>query len=286
MKITPLASESMGTRSMAVLVETKDCRILIDPGASLGPLRFGLEPHMLELEKLAIAKKAIFDKARKADILTVSHYHYDHHDPASPKIFRGKKVFLKHPTEKINISQKGRAAELLKAIEGLPASLEFSDGKTFEFGKTTLAFSEPVPHGTNTKLGYVVELAVSEGKSTFVHTSDVEGPSLKEQASFIIKAQPTVVACDGPMTYMMHRYGKKALKASNSNLVRIIEKTPVENLLLDHHFLRDPKWKSKIKPVLKAGRENGCKVQSFAGYLGKKDELLEARRKELWKGTA
>ena len=49
MKITPLAADSMGTRSMATFVETGDCRILIDPGAELGPMRYGLAPHPLEL---------------------------------------------------------------------------------------------------------------------------------------------------------------------------------------------------------------------------------------------
>lgn len=43
MNIVPLAFESMGVRSMATFVET-DQRILIDPGTSIAPKRFGF-PH-------------------------------------------------------------------------------------------------------------------------------------------------------------------------------------------------------------------------------------------------
>ncbi len=35
MKITPLAFDSFGTRSMSTFVETKDVKILIDPGVAL-----------------------------------------------------------------------------------------------------------------------------------------------------------------------------------------------------------------------------------------------------------
>jgi len=42
-KIIPLAFESFGVRSMATYVET-DQKILIDPGTSLGPKRFGFPP--------------------------------------------------------------------------------------------------------------------------------------------------------------------------------------------------------------------------------------------------
>ncbi len=36
-KITPLAFESMGVRSMCTLVETKDLKVLVDPGVSVAP---------------------------------------------------------------------------------------------------------------------------------------------------------------------------------------------------------------------------------------------------------
>src|SRR4030095_12254168 len=44
MKVIPLAAESLGVRSMATYVEVGGTGILIDPGATLAPARFGLPP--------------------------------------------------------------------------------------------------------------------------------------------------------------------------------------------------------------------------------------------------
>jgi len=285
MRVIPVASESMGVRSMAVLVKTRDCRILIDPSVALGPKRYGLPPHKVEEDRSTSLWKRVLDSAKEADVLTISHYHYDHHDPDRPEMFKDKALLIKHPTENINQSQKGRASKFLKAIGGLPSAVENADGRKFEFGNTSLEFSRAVPHGTNTRLGYVVELAITEGAETLVHTSDVQGPSLDEQVEFVIRSQPTIVACDGPMTYMMYRYGNDALERSIANLIRIMGETPVKTLMLDHHLLRDINWKKRMQPVFDAGKEHGCRVQTFAEFAGGEDELLEARRKEFHGST-
>ncbi|HHH80168.1 MAG TPA: MBL fold metallo-hydrolase, partial [Thermoplasmatales archaeon] len=92
MKIVPVASDSLGVRSMATYVETKDCKIFIDPSAALGPSRYGLPPHPVELEMLDETKKRIAEIAKGCDVLVISHYHYDHYDP-SAGFYDGKKVF-------------------------------------------------------------------------------------------------------------------------------------------------------------------------------------------------
>ncbi|MCJ7571679.1 MAG: hypothetical protein MUO82_07360 [Candidatus Thermoplasmatota archaeon] len=48
MIIKPIVSDSLGVRSMAIYVETEDCKILIDPSAALGPSRYGLPPRYLQ----------------------------------------------------------------------------------------------------------------------------------------------------------------------------------------------------------------------------------------------
>jgi len=48
MKITPLAADSLGARSMATIVETPDVSVLIDPSVRLGPFRYDLRPHPTE----------------------------------------------------------------------------------------------------------------------------------------------------------------------------------------------------------------------------------------------
>lgn len=105
MNLTPLAADSMGARSMAFLVETKDVRIVIDPSVRLGPYRNGLGPHETELERLSVLHDNIAKAVVKADVLTISHYHYDHHEPDYPDWCKDKVLLVKHPTENINKRQ-------------------------------------------------------------------------------------------------------------------------------------------------------------------------------------
>lgn len=282
MKITPLASDSFSTRSIATFVETKGCNIIIDPGISIAPIRYGLEPHPIEIKELMAGWERIKKHAKQADVFTLTHYHFDHHNPDEPGLWEGKKAFVKHPTENINLSQKGRAAEFLPKIQGI-AEVEYCDGKSYEFGKTKITFSEAVPHGPATRLGYVTEVMIEEGSECFIHTSDIEGPCLKEHTDFILKGNPTVLFVDGPLSYIMYRYGTKAMQNSILNLQKIIKETDVKRIAIDHHFLRDLKWKERIAPVIETAERKGVEFGTAADFIGKKNELLEANRKELFK---
>jgi predicted metallo-beta-lactamase superfamily hydrolase len=273
----------MGTRSMATFVETKDCSILVDPGVALGPIRYGLSPHPKEEKLLDLHWRKIKKHAKKAKVLTISHYHFDHHDPDKPNVYKGKILLTKHPEHNINKSQKKRAAQFLKELGEIPKNLEFADGEDFSFRSTTIRFSEAVPHGSNTKLGYVTQILIKEGRSRFIHTSDVQGPCLPEHTEFILQERPHVLFCDGPMSYMLgFRYSKKALGDSLENLIMIIEETKVKKLVLDHHLLRDLKWNAVINPVLSAAKEQKVRIMTMAEFAGEKNLILEARRKELW----
>lgn len=282
-KIIPLAFDSFGVRSMATFVETDDLKVLIDPGVSLAPIRYGLEPHPLEWKRLDETWEMIKQHAEDSDILIVTHYHYDHYDPDHPELYKGKLVFIKHPTQNINKSQKERAAFFLEAIKGLPKRLEYSDGKNFQLGKTFINFSNAVCHGTNPRLGYVTEVSIKNNNEKFLHTSDVEGPALENQIEFILTEKPDVLFVDGPMTYMLgFRYSYKSLEISNNNLVQAIKETNIHTLVLDHHFLRDLKYKTRIKPLYEAAEERRVKVITAAEFCGRKIEMLEALRKELY----
>ena len=48
MKIVPLAADSLGVRSMATYVEAGATGVLIDPGATLASMRYGLPPSSEE----------------------------------------------------------------------------------------------------------------------------------------------------------------------------------------------------------------------------------------------
>lgn len=285
MEIEPLAFDSFGTRSMSTLVKTDDVSILIDPGVALGPNRYGYPPHPIEIERLKQHWSKIIKYAKIAEVLIVTHYHYDHHNPNDAlEIYNGKKVFIKHPTEKINFSQKGRAEYFIGQIKGLPQRIEYSDGKEFQFGNTKIKFSLPVCHGTNPRLGYVTEVLIDDGYR-FIHTSDVEGPSLPEQVEFILENLPNLVIIDGPLSYMLgFRYSQESLNSSTENMLKILEKCPLEAMIVDHHFLRDLEWQSRIEKVFEVADKKKIKVQTSAEYVGKPLDMLEAHRKELFKG--
>lgn len=281
--VKPLAFDSFGVRSMATFVETGDVAVLIDPGVSLAPSRYGLSPHPVEWQRLAECRADVKAHAARSDVLIVTHYHYDHHDPAEPEVYEGKLLYLKHPREKINRSQAGRAAYFLEQLAGLPRAIEIADGKQFTHGATTIVFSPPVYHGTNAQLGYVVEVSIACGSEKVVFTSDVEGPSVPEQAAFILQEQPELLVLDGPMTYMLgYRYSQKSLELAIGNINRIITETPVKAILLEHHFMRDLKYRERIPAVYDCAAAHDVKVLTAAEYLGREVEMLEARRKELF----
>src|SRR5437899_13003562 len=77
-RVIPLAAESLGVRSMATYVEAGDLGILIDPGATLAPARWGLPPADAEWPALRRANDRISAYAARARPLLVSHYHDPH----------------------------------------------------------------------------------------------------------------------------------------------------------------------------------------------------------------
>jgi len=283
LKVKPLAFDSFGVRSMATFVETDDLKVLIDPGVSLAPSRYSLPPHPIEEQRMSETWADIKEHAARSDVLIVTHYHYDHYDPEEPELYKGKIVYLKHPKERINKSQEKRASYFLDKLKEIPKSIDIADGKEIEHGSTSIKFSSPVYHGTNPKLGYVVEVSISCGGEKVVFTSDVEGPSVDDQVEFIIRENPDVVILDGPMTYMLgFRYSRKSLALSVENMNRIIKETSAKTILVEHHFMRDLKYKERIAEVYECAEDNDVKVITAAEYLGRSIEMLEARRKELY----
>jgi hypothetical protein len=284
LNVKPLAFDSFGVRSMATFVETDDITVLIDPGVSLAPRRYNLPPHPIEEQRMSERWADIKEHAARSEVLIVTHYHYDHYDPEEPELYEGKIVYLKHPKEKINKSQAGRASYFLDKLNELPQSVDIADGNEFKHGATIIKFSPPVYHGTNPKLGYVVEVSISCGGEKMIFTSDVEGPSVADQAEFIIQENPDLLILDGPMTYMLgFRYSRKSLALSIENINRIIKETSVKSILVEHHFMRDLKYKERIAEVYECAAENDVSIITAAEYLGRGVDMLEARRRELYK---
>jgi predicted metallo-beta-lactamase superfamily hydrolase len=281
MKIEPLAFESLGVRSMATLVSTSDVTAGIDLAASLAPNRFGLPPHRIEKEILSSLLSKIRERASETEVMVVTHYHYDHVNPEQPDLFRDKLVLLKNPRRMINPSQRKRAASFLRDIRGLTKDVRYSDDNSFRFGDTTISFSRPVPHGSTASRGYVVEVCVRESEA-FLYSSDVNGPALPEHLDFILEERPKILFLDGPTTYIDTGFVDIEIKRTNQNLRKIMEETEVEQIVLDHHLLRDLDYYKHLSTVHELGEELGIRICSAAEFLNVEPILLEARRRELY----
>jgi predicted metallo-beta-lactamase superfamily hydrolase len=156
-KVVPLAAESLGVRSMCTYVETPDVRVLLDAGASLCPNRYGLPPHPLEYKAIIESRKRIAEAAEKADVVTVSHYHFDHHTPSyedwlcnwteedetAKQIYQDKIVLIKNPKERINFSQRRRGWVFQKTGGKYAKKLEIADERPSISEKPKLSFRSP-----------------------------------------------------------------------------------------------------------------------------------------------
>ncbi|MFH1056066.1 MAG: MBL fold metallo-hydrolase [Candidatus Altiarchaeota archaeon] len=277
MKITPVAFESLGVRSMATLVEAGK-RVFIDPSAALGPLRYGLPPHELELQALTEAKRRIHEIASGCDILIITHYHFDHHDPGET-FYGGKTILAKDTKNKINKSQTERGRYFANQLPE-DCKLEYADGREFYFDGLRIRFSPPVPHGPKgINLGYVLMCRIEEGGDVLVYSSDVQGPVDEEATEWIIQARPNLLIMDGPPTYFLgYKFSVENMRKAEENLIHIIDETGCE-VILDHHLLRDEKYRERFARVYATG-----KAKSAAEYLGVENRLLEMDRKRLWGG--
>lgn len=276
MKVVPVAADSLGVRSMATYVETNECKIFIDPGAALGPSRYGLPPAKEEFAALNQYTEEIHKIAVKCDILVISHYHYDHHNP-DETFYNKKTVFAKDIQKDINKSQKERGKYFAAQVKD-KCSLIYCDAQDFEIKGVKLKFSPPFYHGPEkTALGFVIMTTVDDGKFKFLHASDVQGPVSKDACRYIIKENPDLVMLDGPPTiFLGWKFSYKNLYQSIENLLRIISESKCK-IILDHHLLRDLKYRVLLSAVYEKGN-----IISSAEYLGKEINMLEAHRKNLW----
>ncbi|MBC7189506.1 MBL fold metallo-hydrolase [Candidatus Aerophobetes bacterium] len=111
--------DSMGAKSSSLLVETPDLRILVDPGAAAMQPSYPL-PDEKKAKLRKVALRFIKKAAKKADIVFISHYHYDHHTlPGEAKeIYQNKTLWIKNPNLFINLSQFERARLFLRELLG------------------------------------------------------------------------------------------------------------------------------------------------------------------------
>jgi len=293
MKVIPLAAESLGVRSMATYVEVGRTGILIDPGATLAPSRFGLPPTEAEWEALRRANDRISAYAARSSFVFVSHYHEDHFrsDPAS---YAGRRVrgsgrrpmyLTQRPVREIMSMltrwQAGRADALWKALEG-QARVESADGLQRREMDLELYVSPPLPHGVDgTPFGSVVGLTIVDPaeRERFVFASDLQGPASPVAAAYLVQQRPTLLYLSGPVSYLEREVGRDAIERAIDHLVRVVEATGCR-VIMDHHALRDARFAERFARLWET-----CCVVTAAAFLGLPDAPLESRRNSAWAAT-
>ncbi|MFX0097161.1 MAG: MBL fold metallo-hydrolase [Candidatus Hodarchaeota archaeon] len=265
---------------MATLVITKSHRILIDPGVALGPRRYGLPPTQSELVALELAKQRVMKSAEDADIIVVTHYHYDHHPrPGDDKLyqiaFKDKVVFAKDRKSNINASQRRRGLIFEKKVTDICRELVYVDGEDFDF----IRFSPAVWHGTvGSSVGFVIMVCIQEGEYRFIHGSDAQSLGDPKAMDWVVEENPGLLIVDGfPTTHIGRRTTNAEFEDAMNNLDRTIKAIRSKRIVLDHHIMRDIDYRKRIRPLLKAGKQ----ILSAAEFLGRENLLLEAWREDL-----
>ena len=268
----------------------------MDAGISLCPYRFSLPPHPVEFQTIARLRSEIAQAADKAEVVTISHYHFDHHTPSfedwlvnwtddgetARRIYKGKVVLAKNPKDKINASQRQRAWMFQKTGGKHAKTIEAADAKTFTFDATRLRFSEAVVHGSDdAALGWVIMATVECGGERFMFAPDIQGPMSTHTLELILNESPTVIMLGGPPLYLGgSRVEMSQLDRGLRNLERIVQTVPV--VILEHHALRDEAWQQKTASVFACADRVGHSVVTAAEFAGKENSFLESKRKQLF----
>lgn len=280
----------MGARGFGFLVETPDCRVVLDPAVALGPRREFPVPHPREYRRVYALHARLVSACRRAEVVMISHFHQDHYKPVktnflynvtTPAFARtlvaGKTVFHKDYTRAVNRSQARRGRRFLGHVRRVVASHEPVDGQTRRVGAsggTTLAFSPPVSHGPpGVPMGFVSCTAVEWDGTVVVFAPDVQGPSVPATTDWILARAPVAVFLGGPPLYLR---GSKFLprheRAATREVTRLAR--AVDDLVLDHHLLRSRAglgWLARFDHAA-----------SVAKAFDLPDELLEADRAALY----
>lgn len=295
-RVVPLAAESFGVRSMCTYVETPDSRVLLDAGVSLAPSRFGMPPHPREFEAIADARTRIAEVADKVEIVTVSHYHFDHHTPSfedwldhwteadktARQIYRDKIVLVKNSRENVNFSQRKRGWAFKKSGGKYARLLEVADGKSFSYGKTVLKFSEAVPHGRDdASLGWVIMTSIKYEDQCFLFAPDVQGPMSRRTLDIILSEHADMVMLGGPPSYLAgFKVDEQEIDDALKNVEAIVAQVPTT--ILEHHLLRDAKWRARAPRIFSKAERLHHSLVTAAEFVGVQNSFLEANRNSLF----
>jgi len=279
MFINILGAESLAVRGLCCVVETKDRKIVIDPGLALGYWRDGLLPHPAQVAVGEQVRWRIAAALEGATDVVMSHFHGDHVPlpDANPyqlpaqavaSLCQTSRLWAKG-TEGLSPHMVQRRAALGEVLEReIPNAEGQADG--------VLAFSPSMPHGRpNTHLGTVMMTRIEGEGVVFVHASDIQ--LLDEEAvSLILDWHPDIALVGGPPLYLSSLPPEERAVAW-ANAKRLARH--VDTLIVDHHLLRCEEGLSWLDRVLS---EAGQRVVCAADFMEQPRCLLEARRLQLY----
>ena len=134
----------------------------------------------------------------------------------------------------------------------------------------------------------MVRILSEEG--TVVFTSDVQGPADPEALRVLeewSRPRPDIVVVGGPPTYFAgFKVPVRAVEAGLAGLKRLITLLRPRVVVVDHHLLRDINYSEKIAEHYEAARDAGVRLVTAAEFMGRPVNQLEARRRELWRGSS
>ena len=279
MKIEIIGTETLGVRGMCCFVETKNRKILIDPGIALGYHRYGLLPHPFQVAVDERTQKKIVKRWDEATDIVISHFHGEHTPLpiANPYQLSVNKVVGLNPTAKIwtkspsHLSPiESQRAKMLSEI--LNRNFNIAEG----VNDGSITFSEPVIHGDiNDTLTTVIMVRIKEDR-TFVHAAGIQ--LLNDRAiSQILYWKPDIALIDGPPLYLSHKISESQIEKAWDNAKELSRN--IDTLILDHHLMRSYDGLEWIKRL---SDKTGRRVLCGADFMHRHRLLLEAERETLY----
>ncbi|MBM9513799.1 MBL fold metallo-hydrolase [Desulfogranum marinum] len=274
-----IGTESLGVRGLSCFITTKNRKILIDPGVALGYIRHALLPHPIQVAAGERVRRRIIENLVEATDVVFSHFHGDHIPFKEANCYQLALQDLPENVQKLRCWSKSIDSPPGK-IERRGQDLQFFFGKNFHVAESLtdgpLTFSQAVPHGVEkSKQGRVMMTRIDLGHSVFVHGSDIQLLD-PDTIDCIIGWQADVILAAGPPLYLEKLSGELRQVAWR-NALHLAKNSKM--LILDHHLMRDqqgPQWLEALSA--KTGKHIYC----AADFMGKKPQLLEADRTQLY----
>jgi len=280
MRIKILGTESLGVRGLSCVVETRDRKIVIDPGVALGYQRHKLLPHPFQVAVGERVRQEIKSALKYSTDIVISHFHGDHIPlaDANPYQLAAQEVvsLFKRPRlwckDSRNLSP-AMAKRCRDLSEVLGRALTNAEGQNHGL----LSFSHPVPHGESNKgLGKVMMTRIQDEERIFVHASDIQfldGLPITQ----ILDWKPDIVLASGPPIYLRYLSSTKR-KNARHNAARLAQ--GVNTLILDHHLLRCEEGYRFLEDI---SSMTDHRVICAADFMGCRRLPLEAWRRRLYR---